>query len=616
MDRRDDMLGLPPVLRQGAAGLTGGANGACRIALLVIASLPPAASADALRAPPCDELAQWAATIDPQARWEPFAENQRVWLPEAMAQPQFEALFAKPALQWTQSDVAAARTSWSGCIQQAKKARNQEQRALLQDTRRYLTSNLREVARYQERRPVTVAHDRERDARARPVPAERQDSRAAPMAPPPVSAPEAAAVSAAGLKAGVDELIATPPSVEALIALGSLSRLDTGDADALRQLEREFGYMRAPAGKAAHRIIRELRFRGTTGFETEQVPRIDGRLAQVKPVVLEQLKAEFSQNPADLHARRALAQRYERLMEQLQRALPQQEYVALAEETRNARRRVVDRAVADAQAQIDQVPASADGIARIDRIVSETAKRGLDIRQRRELVDHARSRQRVLADQILNAAAAEELPALPATLAGIQALNAVSNRMLQGIVQKASQDAIQHFVAVSEARLAEIGRQALPEYRALLSQVPETEAGLAQAEQELAVKQAWVDMEQRTRGEYVAAAQARRDQIAAVVEQARRQRRASEARARQRAIAAGGDPRLVGSEWVDENQTMQLDFRDQNSVFVTALGFKFAGTYEVSRDDVVVQGPHGQLVFTFNGDKLAGNGAVFRKREN
>jgi hypothetical protein len=56
---------------------------------------------------------------------------------------------------------------------------------------------------------------------------------------------------------------------------------------------------------------------------------------------------------------------------------------------------------------------------------------------------------------------------------------------------------------------------------------------------------------------------------------------------------------------------MKYEFRDQETVFITVLGMKVAGTYKVSRDDVVVQGPHGQLVYTFDGDKLTGNGAIF-----
>lgn len=583
---------------------------ALSVSVLLLLLFATLVSASELRSPTCGDLAKWSGTVDPKDRWEPFAENPSLWLPGTMSTPEFEALFAKPALDWTQADVLSARTIWNGCIQQAKKTRNQEQRNLLQNARRYLTTNLRNVVRYQERREEKVARDQQHVARQERRQAERVDARAVK---PRTSTP--AAVSAPGLKAGVDQLIAEPPSTEGLIALGSLSSLNTDDADGMRKLEREFGYMSTPAAKAAYRIIRELRIRGTSGYEAE-LPRINARLGQVKPIVLDELRAEFSQNPADLKQRQALAQRYEGLMKQLKAALPEEEYLALADETRKERRGVVDRAVADAKGQIDQVPAGEKSIARIDRIVSETAKRGLDNKQRRDLVNHARLRQRMLADEILNDVVENELPALPETLAGVQALNAITTRMLQGIVQKADRDVIQQFVDASGTRLADIGRKALAEYAETLARLPENESGLAQAEQELADKVGWIDMEERVRSDYVAAAKARRDEIAAVVGKERAQQRAVKERERKRLISAGGDPRLVGSEWIDENKTMKLDFRDQETVFVNVVGLKFAGTYKISRDDVVVQGPHGQLVFTFRGDTLAGNGAVFRKSNN
>jgi hypothetical protein len=415
------------------------------------------------------------------------------------------------------------------------------------------------------------------------------------------------------LKSGVDELLAAPPSVEGLIALGSLSNLDVSDANAMQELERQFGYTYGPVGKAAYRVMRELRIRGTMGYETQELPRINARLAEIKPPVLAELKAEFSQSPADLNKRRALAERYEELMKQLKVALTEEEYLALADETRKERTSIVDRAVADAKAQIDQVSAGVQSIPEVDRIVSETAKMGLDIQQRRDLVNHARSRQRILANEVLNHAAEKELPVLPNTLAGIKELNSISSRMLQGIVQKADKEVIQKFVTASDARLAEIGRTALPEYEKALARLPESESGLAQAAREVADKEGWGDMEEQVRGEYVAIAKARRDAIAVVVEKERTQRSQLLERERKRAIGAGGDPRLVGTEWIDSNNTMKFDFRDHETVIITALGLKVAGTYKVSRDDVVVQGPHGQLVYTFDGDRLTGNGAVFRK---
>jgi hypothetical protein len=576
-----------------------------------MACIGPAVWADGLQSPACDDLADWASTIDAEERWTPFAANQRIWLPKAMADPVFAAMFGKGPLEWDQADVAKARSEWGRCIQLAKKARDNEQRGLLQDSRRYLTKNLRDLARYQEQRAAQPEPSRTRASQqVRPTvtAAARRDD-------PPGSGNESAGeFSHPGVRAGVDELLKVPASLDALIALGSLSRLDIADPAAMERLEKQFGYSHGPAGKAGYRVMRELRARGTTGYEARELPRIKARLEEVKPVAIEAFKSEFSEVPTDPYAKRSLAQRYEKVMQQLKAALPDDEYQALATAARDERTAVVDRAVAEAKSLIDGVRPGVDGIAEIDRIVNEVSQRGLNNTQRRELLNHARARQREFANRVLLHAAEHELPALPESLAGIRELNAISQRMLRGIVQRADKPVIQQFVDTSEARLAEIGREALPEYEQALSRFPENEEGLAQAEREVADKSGWVDMQESVRNDYTKAAQRRRDDILRVVSKERERQAAAIERERKTALAAGGDPRLVGTEWVDTNQTMRFEFRDEETVFISALGIKAAGTYEVSRDDVVVKGPHGQLVYTLQGDRLTGMGATFIKQ--
>ena len=577
--------------------------------VLLLSMLATPGLATELRAPACDELADWLKTVNPNERWEPFAENKRIWLPAAMQEPEFQALFARSAMEWTQADIQSARTIWGSCIQQAKRDRDVEQRDLLQNSRRYLTSNLRDLVRYQERsaaqtsaQPPSQAAVQQQQA----VAARQRDNPPVTTAPP-----DAPPHLAPGVAAGVKELLAAPPSAETLIVLGSLRNLDTGDTAAMQHLEREFGYASTPGDAAGYRITRELRARGAVGFAEEAVPRIEERLQEIKPTVLDQLKAEFSQNPEDIYAKKALAQRYESLMKKLEGVLTAEEYQALADETRAERRRVVDRAVDEAKQRITQLPPGQSSIAAVDRIVGGTAQRGLDIQQRKALVDHARARQRELANLVLTEAATKEIPAVPETLAGLKELSTISQRMLQGVVQKADKNVIQSYVDASDARLAEVGRKVLPEYRDALDKFPEDAAGLARAEHEVADKEGWMDMEAGVRGEFVAIAKARRDEIAAVVNRQQAERNASAERERRKAIAAGGDARLVGTEWVDTHNTMRFDFRDRETVFIQTLGLKVAGTYTVSRDDVVVKGPHGQLVYTLADDRMTGNGAVF-----
>ncbi len=576
---------------------------------LCIFSFIPSAWAKDLKIPACGALAEWAETINAEDRWQPIAANKRIWLPRAMSESSFADLFGKSALEWTQADVASARTAWGSCIQLAKKARDNERRSLLQDTRRYLTSNLRNLARHQEKHDVQSSNGQQQ-ARQMQQKAERRSSLAQRSSEPNGE------FSHPGLRAGIDEMLKVPPSLEALISLGSLSRLDVSDQEAMEALEKQFGYSTGAAGKAAYRVMRELRIRGVTGYEAQELPRINNRLEAVKPVAFEEFKRDFSEVPTDPYAKRSLEQRYKKVMQQLERALPAGEYQALAEATRQERLAVVDQEVTDAKSSIDRVRSGAEGIAAIDQIVSEVAKKGLNNAQRNNLMNHARTRQRELANQVLIDAAEKELAALPETLAGIREFNAIGKRMLQGVVQHADQKVIQQFVGASDTRLAKIGREALPEYAQALAKLPENEIGLAQVEREVADKEGWLDMEEEVRGDYIAVATSRRDVIAGVVSKMRSQQRAALERERKAAIAAGGDPRLVGTEWVDTNKTMAYEFRDEVTVFINALGIKTAGSYKVSRNDVVVKGPHGQLVFTLEGNRLSGMGLTFIKQSD
>lgn len=573
------------------------------------------AQADELVQPPCDELVEWTSSIDADDRWQPFAENPRVWLPRAMASPGFERLFGKPALEWTHEDVVAARGYWSGCIQAARKSRDRARQTALAEARRYLTANLRDAVNYRARRPAQ-ASDPAAEATAQPRP-QRQVPASSRPAPDRPASPAAAErqVLHPGVDRALRELIAQPPSYEAFRALGALSRLDPADAAALQALQRRFGSLPGHrATSAAYTLLRELQSRGSAGFEEAARPRIDARLAEVKPPVLDALREEFSQSPADPNRLRALGRRYEAVMAELEGLMPEDEWRALADETRARRRAVVSEALEAAKVEIDRVPVDGNGVAAIDGIIRRTQARGLDAGQNRALLAHARARQQAIADRIVKAAIDDGLPSIPETWAGFAALDALNQRTSQQAGGRASAQVKAAYLAAVKARMAQIGRRALPEYRDRLSRLPEDEAGLEQAEKNLADLDAWQLMDEAVRADYRALAQSRRDQIAGVVEAARAERRALDARERRLAISAGGDPRFVGTRWIGAEGAMALDFRDQEMVLVNALGFKFAGSYKVSRDDVVITGPHGQLVYTLRDGRLVGNGASFTRQ--
>jgi hypothetical protein len=49
-----------------------------------------------------------------------------------------------------------------------------------------------------------------------------------------------------------------------------------------------------------------------------------------------------------------------------------------------------------------------------------------------------------------------------------------------------------------------------------------------------------------------------------------------------------------------------LDFQEDGTVYVSVLGATFAGEYEVEGERVVIQGPQGSQVFTWNDGRLEG----------
>ncbi len=569
--------------------------------------------ADDLRTPTCEELSAWTSSIDVEQRWQPFPENPRVWLPQAMQHGDFQALFGKAALDWTQADIAAARGLWNGCIVAARKARDKALQKALTTSRNYLNRNLLNALRYQERSAARAEKARQRQAMI----AQRQQEQARIRA---ARAAEREAMLQQQLTERIDValtgLLAQPPSVQALRALTWLSTLDIDDDNAIGALQ---GNVRTLTDYAVQRttqqLLQNLQQASAQDFELNVLPRLNPRLAEVKTQVLESLREQFSQSPADPNQRRALAQRYEAVMNDLQPVLSDQQWRSLADETRSRRQAIVAAALAEGIRQIDQVPNGSGAIARVEQIVRRTSARGLNGQQSRELRTHARSRQQALADALLHQAIEQELAAVPESWAGFAALDALNARLAREVNRHASPAATEAFVAAFNARRAAVGRQALPEFKQQLAALAADPSGLVEVEERIQQLQGWRGMEPSIRQDYLAAAQTRHDQIAAAVEQERQRRRAEALRDRQLAIAAGGDPRIVGYTWAESNGTMAFEFRDQETVFMNLLGIRAAGTYRVSRDDVVVTAPHGQMVLTIKNGQLLGNGLVFKKQD-
>lgn len=552
--------------------------------------------------PDCTALLDWSSAVDDTQRWQPYAEQPGIWLPEAMHGEAFNALFGKPVTQWHRADLEQAYRVWNGCIDDARKARDQAAIRELGGARRYLARNVRDLVRYQERRDdLQDERQRRPEASQSQVDARQTQARQAAMEL---------------RNRHVDELLDAPADLDTLIALAAIAGLDVEDDARMQQLEQSFGYKRGTqANSAAYSLIRELRIRGPSDFTETGQPRLRDRLEQIKPRVLEALREQLAQSTGPAHRQPAPQQPHREVTQQLKSVLDEDEWQAFAAAVQADRTAAMDNLVARTKERIERVDIDEPGsLAAIDNIVREAAMQGLQASQREALVTHARDRQRTIADRTLTQLIERKLPRFPATWAGLQALDRLHRQHATGAVRRASPEAAQRYWSALSERLTEVGREALPEFLEQLDALPATGAGLDSAKENVSRAQQWRLLQADVRNDFLAAAQQRRDEIAEAVGKQRERELARLDEERQRALAAGGDPRLVGYRWIDANETMQLDFRDEDTVFVSALGMRFAGSYEVSRDDVVVKGPNGQLVYTLKDGAMIGNGVTLHRR--
>ncbi len=91
----------------------------------------------------------------------------------------------------------------------------------------------------------------------------------------------------------MDQLLAAAPSVEGLIALGSLSNVDTGDADAMRELESSSAATHGPTAKPPTGSCVNYAFVAPQASRPVNDLQLNARLAEIKPEVVETLKGSF-----------------------------------------------------------------------------------------------------------------------------------------------------------------------------------------------------------------------------------------------------------------------------------------------------------------------------------
>lgn len=81
-------------------------------------------------------------------------------------------------------------------------------------------------------------------------------------------------------------------------------------------------------------------------------------------------------------------------------------------------------------------------------------------------------------------------------------------------------------------------------------------------------------------------------------------------------LLLGGCDSGLSGKYGDEMGIMEYEFDADGTVYMNTMGIRVAGEYEIDGDKVIVQGPHGNLVFELQEDRLVGPmGLILGRKE-
>ncbi|MCA8930121.1 MAG: hypothetical protein KDC18_18840 [Alphaproteobacteria bacterium] len=547
------------------------------LALLILPWTGTAALAAEANQPACDALEAWAATVDARDRYTPIPGN-RTWAPQAFGAPAFAAVFGKPALDLSQDEVNTLGDRMKECQKAATRERRYDAQKALNAARGLFVGRMTRILAATAGMAKAQAADQaaERAQRERAVARQQARQRQGEGA----------------VRNFLAKLLGQPDSPELLRDLVLLRRPQAPDPNQLTTpFARNFTDYVSQWGKSPN--------------DPDIAAEIDGRIDTLRDPLLADVEHRMDAVPSSGKGLGTLKQVLAQAFDRIGPALRPDDRTRLKGHYAARRTAMQADVTGFARENIAKLPATPDGLVTVQRWRREILRMDVTAAQRQDIIRVAEARQTAIADRLL-AKATAALEAVPETLDGIARLDRVA-KTVRSARAVASEPARAAFATALDRRQAEVREGALPEFRARMASLPEDRDGLNQARDWVAqTKAALPDAPVRT--QYVEAAIARRDAIQAALDARDRDRR-------QAALAAGGDPRLVGLAFVEGIAGMRLEFRDERRVFMNFLGVRAMGDYEVSRDDVIVNGPHGQMVLTIQGDTLSGQGLTFARQE-
>lgn len=543
-------------------------------ALATMACVVPG-SADDVVEPQCAALEEWSVTVDPKQRITPLQGNS-AWMPQAFAAPGFAALFGKPALDLTKPEIARLSALFRDCQKAATKEKRYAAQKSLNAARGMLVGRLARI--------VTARAGM--DAMAEGQKAAEDKYRAQKDA----MAAERARQQEDAVRTYLTRLLGQPDSPALLRDLALLRAEPMPAPEALS----------TPFGRNFPDYISQS---GLTPQDPEIATAIDARIAELRDRMVEDAAARIAAVPSSAEGLTRLARIETEALVAMGPGLRAEDRSRLA--TLATRRREAIRAdlTRFAEQNIAGLPDSLEGLTTLAGWKAGLAGLDVTVAQRAELAGAIATRRGAIAAAILTQREAG-LADLPGTLEGLARFDATLAAVAPALAV-AEPSVRARFSGAAAARLAALRKAALPEFETRLAALPDNRDGRRAADEQIAYAKAMAPGSPQ-REAYVAAAVVRRDAIAAALADQDSARRAA-------ALAAGGDPRLVGLTFRELTAGMSLEFRDGKLVILNMLGMRAAGDYQVSADDVVVHGPHGTLVLRIDGETLSGMGMNFER---
>lgn len=524
-------------------------------------ALWPVAGAAALKTASCAELVKLGQELDPKQTTPVNAAGTRIALPALFAGPRMEQVFGKPALSWTQEDMAAAVKNTGDCSNEAKKAKKVPETqalAVLWQGMGGLRSSLGAIAATDQK-----------------------------------------------LAQQLKSLLEAQPVRPSLVVFTTLLTAREGTAAALQAVDKSLkehanrvnGWH--PVQTAGLNFVTTLRDAQSASW-APIFPLIEKRLAELRPWAIEDAATALNATPESIAGLRKLPQDLARIKLELTGGLGAAELGGL-DKVAAARRDGIEEALsAKEMAQIDAVPATPQGLHMLRAAQQSQVKAALSaprvaaidarIAAKREAVGNA------VADEQI-----KELDRFPATLAGLGEIDAFRVTTGRGIEQLAGAGPAQKFREAATKRATKIGEESFPAFRKAIADMPATEQGLQAFDAAVAEIRGPVGtLDAPVRSKYLDTAAKRREEIVAAV-------------AKENARLAKLP--LSGAVFADPDGGAKLEFRSRTKVYLTlARDMTTEGSYEVDGDRLVIRTPRDNIVMKRDGAWLRGGGMDLRRQ--